>query len=70
MSLLFFEQILTGNRMGLLKMFDIRSDNKGAVATMPISCKDEKKSNGVTSIAHHPTQDYIVNIHALILLYY
>lgn len=47
--------------MGLVKMFDIRSETNDSVASFPISCENEKKSNGVTSIAHHPIQKYIVS---------
>lgn len=55
------KEVFTGNRMGLVKMFDLRSENKAAVASFQISCDDDKKSNGVTSLTHHPTQKYIVS---------
>lgn len=55
------KEVFTGNRMGLVKMFDVRSESKEAVALFQISCEDDKKSNGVTSLTHHPTQKYIVS---------
>lgn len=55
------KEVFTGNRMGLVKMFDVRSESKAAVASFQISCDDGKKSNGVTTLTHHPTQKYIVS---------
>lgn len=53
--------------MGLIKMFDIRSDTSSPAASFLISCDDDKKSNGVTCLTHHPTQKYIVNVWHVIL---
>lgn len=55
-----FKELITGNRLGTLKAFDLRSGSKGPSSTFAISCEDEKKSNGVTCIANHPTQQHIV----------
>lgn len=41
-------------------MFDLRSDTEMPTSSLIISCDDEKKSNGVTSLAIHPTQKYIL----------
>lgn len=56
------KELLTGNRLGIMKSFDLRSGSKEPTAIFPISCEDEKKSNGVTCIANHPTQQHIVSI--------
>lgn len=57
-----YKELLTGNRMGVLKSFDLRSGDKEPSTTFPISQYDDKKSNGVTTITHHPTQQHIVRI--------
>lgn len=56
-----YKELFTGNRLGIMKSFDLRSRAKEPSATFPISCEDEKKSNGVTCITHHPTQQHIVS---------
>lgn len=56
-----YKELLTGNRLGIIKSYDLRSGAKEPTATFPISCEDEKKSNGVTCIANHPTQQHIVS---------
>lgn len=56
-----YKELLTGNRLGIMKSFDLRSGLREPSATFPISCEDEKKSNGVTYITHHPTQQHIVS---------
>lgn len=55
-----FKEVLTGNRLGIMKSFDLRSGLKEPTATFPISCEDEKKSNGVVAISNHPNQQHIV----------
>lgn len=55
-----YKELITGNRMGIMKSFDLRSGNKEPTATFAISCEDEKKCNAVTSLAHHPTQQHIL----------
>ncbi|CRL05441.1 CLUMA_CG017961, isoform A [Clunio marinus] len=55
-----YKELITGNRLGIMKSFDLRSGLKEATATFAISCEDEKKSNGVTCIAYHPTQQHII----------
>lgn len=56
--------------MGLIKMFDIRSDRDAAQSSFQISCDDEKKSNGATCLAQHPTQSYIVSVFFCFLFFY
>lgn len=56
-----YKELLTGNRLGIMKSYDLRTGAKEATTTFPISCEDEKKSNGVTCIANHPTQQHIVS---------
>lgn len=56
-----YKELLTGNRLGIMKSFDLRSGLKEPTATFPISCEDEKKSNSVTSIGNHPSQHHIVS---------
>lgn len=69
-------EVFAGNRNGMIKMFDVREhaamddDTRGGsakaptatrpVATMLIACADEKRPNGVTALAHHPTQRHIL----------
>jgi nuclear pore complex protein Nup43 len=55
-----YKELITGNRMGVMNSFDLRSGNKKPTATFAVSCEDEKKCNGVTSITHHPTQQHII----------
>lgn len=56
-----YKELLTGNRLGIMKSFDLRSRSSEPTAIFPISCEDEKKSNGVTCIANHPNQKHIVS---------
>lgn len=56
-----YKELITGNRLGIMKSFDLRSGLQEPSATFPISCEDEKKSNAVTCIAYHPTQQHIVS---------
>lgn len=53
-------EILTGNRMGAVKIFDIRSEDTFPQTTLYISCEDDKKSNYVSSLTFHPTQKHII----------
>ena len=57
-----YKELLTGNRLGIMKSFDLRSGLEEPTATFQISCEDEKKSNAVTAIGCHPTQQHIVRI--------
>lgn len=54
------KEILTGNRMGVIKLFDIRNNNNDPASTFLISCEDDRKSNCVTCITYHPTQKHII----------
>lgn len=53
-------QILTGNRMGIIKIFDCSSDQKQPITTLMTSCENDKNSNAVSAITHHPNQTHIV----------
>lgn len=55
-----YKELITGNRLGIMNTFDLRSGNKKPTATFAVSCEDEKKCNAVTSITHHPTQQHII----------
>lgn len=58
-SFINYKQLITGNRMGVLKSFDLKSGQKPSF-TFSISCEDEKRSNAVTAICYHPTQNHIL----------
>jgi hypothetical protein len=51
-----YKQLITGNRMGVLKSFDVKAGGK----PFQISCEDGKRCNSVTSICYHPTQKHIL----------
>lgn len=53
-------EILTGNRMGVVKIFDARSDGQKPQANLLVSCQEEKRSNCVNCITAHPTQKHVV----------
>lgn len=55
-----YKELITGNRLGVMNSFDLRSGSKKPTATFAVSCEDEKKSNAVTCITHHPTQQHII----------
>lgn len=54
------KEVLTGNRMGIIKVFDIRTDEQQPTVSMAVSCEDDKKSNALMSLASHPTQNHII----------
>lgn len=54
------KEVLTGNRLGIIKCFDIRSESQKPTGSFTISCEDEKRSNCVTCVTYHPTQKHIV----------
>ncbi|KAG4077740.1 hypothetical protein HA402_011169 [Bradysia odoriphaga] len=54
------KEILTGNRMGIIKIFDSLSDQKQPATTLMASCENDKISNAVSAITHHPNQTHIV----------
>lgn len=56
-----YKELITGNRMGTMYLYDLRSGNKDPISTLMVSCEDEKRLNGVTSIVNHPTQKHIVS---------
>ncbi|XP_058445492.1 nucleoporin Nup43 [Malaya genurostris] len=53
-------EVLTGNRMGIIKCFDIRAESHKPSHSFAVSCEDEKRSNSVTCLAYHPTQRHII----------
>ena len=55
-----YEELITGNRSGILKTFDLRSNKRDPTAVFEISSQDQKKCYAITSIQHHPTQNHIV----------
>ncbi|XP_055543784.1 nucleoporin Nup43 [Wyeomyia smithii] len=54
------KEVLTGNRLGIIKCFDIRAESDMPTGSFAISCEDEKRSNSVTCLAYHPTQRHII----------
>lgn len=55
------KELITGNRFGIMKSFDLRSGSNEPTATFTVSCEDEKKCNAVTCITYHPSQRHIVS---------
>ncbi|XP_004521363.1 nucleoporin Nup43 [Ceratitis capitata] len=54
-------EVLTANRMGVIRMFDIRAAvDETAVTAFMTSCEEEKRSNYVSALTSHPTQPHIV----------
>lgn len=55
------QEVLTANRMGIIRMFDIRSSSDGsATNAFMTSCEDDKRCNYVSCLTSHPTQPHIV----------
>ncbi|XP_005185877.2 nucleoporin Nup43 [Musca domestica] len=55
------QEVLTANRMGIIRMFDIRSSSDGSATTaFMTSCEDEKRCNYVSCLTSHPTQPHVV----------
>lgn len=54
------QEVLVANRMGVIRMFDIRSNAEATPAAFMTSCEDEKRSNYVSCLTSHPTQPHIV----------
>lgn len=55
------KELISGNRFGIMKSFDLKSGSNKPTATFTLSCRDSKKTNAVTAIAYHPTQKHIVS---------
>ncbi|XP_067627184.1 nucleoporin Nup43 [Eurosta solidaginis] len=54
-------EVLTANRMGVVRMFDVRAAvDEVAVTAFMTSCEEEKRSNYVSALTSHPTQAHIV----------
>lgn len=54
-------QIFTGNRIGIINVFDVRNAENKASTKLVISTEDDKRSNCVTCITYHPNQKHIVS---------
>ncbi|XP_065371778.1 nucleoporin Nup43 [Calliphora vicina] len=55
------QEVLVANRMGVIRMFDIRSSAEATPsAAFMTSCEDDKSSNYVSCLTSHPTQPHIV----------
>ncbi|TMW41311.1 hypothetical protein DOY81_013609 [Sarcophaga bullata] len=55
------QEVLVANRMGVIRMFDIRSSAETTpTASFMTSCEDDKCSNYVSCLTSHPTQPHIV----------
>lgn len=55
-------EILTGNRIGIINVFDVRNNENKSSAKLVISTEDDKRSNCVTTIAYHPNQNHVVSL--------
>uniref|UniRef100_A0A1A9W3I3 Uncharacterized protein n=1 Tax=Glossina brevipalpis TaxID=37001 RepID=A0A1A9W3I3_9MUSC len=53
------QELLTANRMGIIRMYDIRSPMEPTAAFMA-SCEDDMRSNYVSSLAAHSSQSHII----------
>lgn len=53
-------QILIGNRMGVIRIFDAQSNLKKPTTALHISCENEKVSSSVNWLTYHPTKQHIV----------
>lgn len=57
-----FQKILTGNRIGIINVFDTRNNENKSSTSLMISTEDDKRSNCVNCITYHPNQKHIVSI--------
>ncbi|XP_055325450.1 nucleoporin Nup43 [Sitodiplosis mosellana] len=53
-------EIFTGNRIGIINVFDVRNTENKPSTKLVISTEDDKRSNCVTCITYHPNQNHIV----------
>ncbi|XP_053950590.1 nucleoporin Nup43 [Anastrepha ludens] len=54
-------EVLTANRMGVIRLFDVRAAaDEVAITAFMTSCEEEKRSNYVSALTSHPTQPHIV----------
>ncbi|XP_030558945.1 nucleoporin Nup43 [Drosophila novamexicana] len=54
-------QLVTANRMGVIRMFDVRTAGDGQPkASFMAACQDTKSSNFVSAMATHPMQQHIL----------
>lgn len=55
------QEVLVANRMGVIRMFDLRAAAEAtATSAFMTSCEDDKRSNYVSCLTSHPTQQHIV----------
>jgi len=54
------KELITGNNMGVLKVFDTLQDSNKPTNTLMVSCEDEKRCNRVTCLCYHPVQQHII----------
>ncbi|XP_037955390.1 nucleoporin Nup43-like [Teleopsis dalmanni] len=55
------QEVLTANRMGVIRIFDVRTAAKATeFPSFMISSEDDKRSNSVTCLGSHPTQQHVV----------
>lgn len=63
-----FMQVFTGNRVGIINIFDVRGHENKPTNKLIISTEDDKRSNCVTCITYHPNQKHIVRIYTRLRL--
>ena len=58
------QELLTANRMGVIRLFDVRSSNVAEAtanaSAFMTSCEDDKRCNYVSCLTSHPTQQHII----------
>lgn len=54
------KELVTGNNMGVLKIYDLVGTSEKPSATLTTACEDDKRCNRVSSLCFHPTQIHII----------
>lgn len=52
------KELITGNNLGIIKIFDTLQNTDKYVHNLMVSCEDEKKCNRVTCLCFNPTQQF------------
>lgn len=52
------KELITGNNLGILKIFDTLQSTDKPIHNLMVSCEDEKRCNRVTCLCFHPTQQF------------
>lgn len=52
------KELITGNNLGIMKIFDTLQSTDKAVHNLMVSCEDEQQCNRITSLCFHPTQQF------------